>query len=61
MIVGGSKVQVIENIKNNLKNNELNKKVEVDDPNLSEEELDQLVDKFYQLRENKIQFKVKTS
>ena len=60
MIVGGSKKQVIENIKTNIKNNELNKKVEVDDPNLSEEELDNLVDKFYKIRQNKVQFKVKS-
>ena len=60
MIVGGSKIQVIENIKLNIKNNELNRKVEVDDPNVTDEELDQLVDNFYKIRENKLQFKVKS-
>lgn len=60
MIVGGSKEKVIENIKTNLLNNELNKKVEVDDPNLTEDELNSLVDNFYKIRENKIAFKVKS-
>ncbi len=60
MIVGGSKAPVIENIKKNLENNELNKKVEIDDPNLSDEELDSLVDNFYKIRENKIQFNIKS-
>ena len=32
MIIGGSKKEVINNIKVNIKNNELNKKVEVNDP-----------------------------
>ncbi len=36
MIIGGSKKEVINNIKINLENNELNKKVEVNDPNISQ-------------------------
>ena len=39
MIIGGSKKQVIENIKKNTSLNELNQKVEVNDPNLSDEEI----------------------
>ena len=38
MIIGGSKKEVIKNIETNINNNELNKKVEVGDPNLTEEE-----------------------
>ena len=37
MIVGGDKKPVIQNMKKNLKNGELNKKVEVGDPVLSGE------------------------
>ena len=33
MIIGGSKKEVIKNIETNINNNELNKKVEVGDPN----------------------------
>lgn len=47
MIIGGSKKEVIKNIKRNLENNELNKKVEVSDPSLSDEEIKQLLSKFY--------------
>ena len=47
MIIGGSKKEVINNIKVNIKNNELNKKVEVNDPCISDEELEQLIIKFY--------------
>ena len=38
MIIGGSKKEVIANIKKNIQAGELNKKVEVNDPNLSDEE-----------------------
>ena len=48
MIIGGSKSKVIENIKTNILNNELNKKVEVDDPNINSDEIKKYLDKFYQ-------------
>ena len=47
MIIGGSKKEVINNIKKNIENNELNKKVEIGDPNLSEEEIQKYIDAFY--------------
>ena len=43
MIIGGSKKEVINNIKVNIKNNELNKKVEVNDPCISDEELEHII------------------
>lgn len=48
MIIGGSKKEVIKNIETNINNNELNKKVEVGDPNLTEEEKTKYINKFYQ-------------
>ena len=47
MIIGDSKKEVINNIKKNIENNELNKKVEIGDPNLSEEEIQKYIDAFY--------------
>lgn len=47
MIIGGSKKEVINNIKKNIENNELNKKVEIGDPNLSDEEIQKYIDDFY--------------
>ena len=47
MIIGGSKKEVINNIKKNIENNELNKKVEIGDPHLSEEEIQKYIDAFY--------------
>ncbi len=54
MIIGGSKKEVIKNIKLNVKNNELNKKVEVNDPVLTKEEIDKVLNRFYNLRKHKI-------
>lgn len=48
MIIGGSKKEVINNIKKNLSNNELNKKVEINDPSISDEELEKILLNFYQ-------------
>ncbi len=53
MIIGGSKKEVIKNIQKNILDNELNKKVEVNDPRLSEEELNKVLKRFYGLRKNK--------
>lgn len=47
MIIGGSKKEVINNIKKNIENNELNKKVEIGDPNLSEDEIQKYINDFY--------------
>lgn len=58
MIIGGSKKEVIKNIKKNIKNNELNKKVEVNDPNLSEEEITTYLNNFYK-NKKKITYVIK--
>ena len=54
LIIGGSKKEVIKNIQKNLKDKELNKKVEVNDPKLGEEEIAKIIEKFYQKRQHKI-------
>lgn len=56
MIIGGSKKEVIKNIETNINNNELNKKVEVGDPNLNEEEKLKYINKFYQNQKSPIYF-----
>lgn len=56
MIIGGSKKEVIKNIETNINNNELNKKVEVGDPNLTEEEESKYINKFYQNQKSPIYF-----
>ena len=56
MIIGGSKQAVIKNIEKNIKDNELNKKVEVNDPTLSEEELNAALNRFYGIRKHKVAY-----
>ena len=56
MMIGGSKKEVIKNIETNINNNELNKKVEVGDPNLTEEEITKYINKFYQNQKSPIYF-----
>ena len=56
MIIGGSKKEVINNIKTKIENNELNKKVEIKDPNLSEEEINNYINKFYRNKKSPIYF-----
>ena len=56
MVIGGSKKAVIENIKKNVKEDELNKKVEVNDPHLSDEEINKALDRFYGIRRHKIAY-----
>ncbi len=56
MIIGGSKKEVIKNIETNINNNEFNKKVEVGDPNLTEEEKSKYINKFYQNQKSPIYF-----
>lgn len=58
MIIGGSKKEVINNIKINIENNELNKKVEVNDPCISDDELEKILLKFYH-NQNKTTYKIK--
>lgn len=53
MIIGGSKKEVIENIRKNCSTKELNKKVETHDPTLNEEELNAALKKYYRIRKNK--------
>ena len=48
MVIGGSKKDVIENIKKNILSNSLNNKVETGDPNLSEEEVKKVINNFYE-------------
>lgn len=56
MIIGDSKKEVIKNIETNINNNEFNKKVEVGDPNLTEEEKSKYINKFYQNQKSPIYF-----
>ena len=56
MIIGGSKKEVIKNIQKNIQDGELNKKVEVNDPNLSEEEIAKALKRFYGIRKHKITY-----
>lgn len=56
MIIGGSKKDVIKNIEKNIKNKELNKKVELNDPVLSDEEREKILKRFYDIRKHKITY-----
>lgn len=58
MIIGGSKKEVIENIKKNTISLELNKKVEVGDPIFSLDESNEILDKFYK-NKNSLFYKFK--
>lgn len=53
MIIGGSKKEVIKNIQKNILDNELNKKVEVGDPNLTDEEINEVLNSFYENKKKK--------
>jgi len=59
MIIGGSKKDVIENIKKNVKNNELNKKAELNDPVLTSEEMEKTINHFFNIRKRKTSFAIK--
>lgn len=52
MVIGGDKTPVINNIKKNIKNGEFNKKVEVDDPTMSDEEAERAINDFKDFRNN---------
>ncbi len=56
MIVGGSKKEVIKNIQKNILDNELNKKVEINDAVLTPEESEKILKNFYKNRKNKVRF-----
>ena len=51
-------LKIIDNIKYNLDNNLLNDTVAIDDPILTEEEIDKLISKYYKLKENKIKYNI---
>ena len=58
MIIGGNKDKVIDNIIKNIEDNELNKKVETDDPEYTDEEREKVIKHFFAIRKNKLKFKV---
>lgn len=60
MIVGGSKKEVIKNIKKNAEENKLNSKVEINDPSFTPEESKQYLNKFFKIRKNKLIFWLKS-
>ena len=53
MIIGGSKVHVVENIQRAILENDLNRKVEEGDAELSSEEEQKCIQRFYDLRKKK--------
>lgn len=53
MVIGGSKKEVIKNIQQNILDNELNKKVEVNDATLNDEEIAKYLDTFYKNKNKK--------
>lgn len=57
MIVGGNKEKVIENIKDALENEELNSKVEVNDPKLTSEQKQRVIKKYLKSKK-KIYYKL---
>lgn len=57
MIIGGDKEKVIENIKDAVENDELNSKVEVNDPKLTSEQKQRVI-KNYLRRKKKIYYKL---
>ena len=58
MIIGNNKEKVIENIKEAVIKGEYNKKVEVDDPNLSSKQKDEIINKYLNSRK-KLSYKIK--
>ena len=59
MIIGGSKKEVIRNIETNIINKELNRKVEVNDAVMSDEEITKLINKFYKNKSKKFSYTIK--
>lgn len=60
MIIGGSKVEVIENIKKAIESNELNKKVEIGDPHLSSKQKQEIIKKYIE-NKDKLSYKIKNN
>lgn len=58
MIIGNSKKAVIENIKNAIENDEHNKKVEVGDPELTQEQKRKIIEKYIE-NKDKLLYKIK--
>ena len=50
--------KIVENIKKNIEANTLNNSVAIDDPVLTPEEIDNLVDKYYKIKKNKVKYKI---
>ena len=49
---------IVENIKKNIEENALNNSVTIDDPILTDEEIDKLIDKYYKIKKNKVKYKI---
>ena len=60
MIIGGDKSAVIENIRKNVKEGELNKKAELDDPKISDEEIDRVIGDFEKYHNKKVWYFLKS-
>lgn len=60
MIIGGDKSAVIENIRKNIKDGEFNKKAELDDPVLSDEDAEKAIEKYSKYRNNKLWYFLKS-
>ena len=60
MIIGGSKVEVIENIKKAIEENKLNNKVEIGDPKLTSEQKLEILTKYIK-NKDKFSYKVKNN
>ena len=58
MIIGGSKKEVISNIKKNIEDKEYNKKVEVNDAVLTDEQIDEYLNRFYKQKKS-LSYKLK--
>ncbi|MBR0134431.1 1-acyl-sn-glycerol-3-phosphate acyltransferase [Candidatus Saccharibacteria bacterium] len=56
IIIGGDKAPVVENIRKHIKNGDFNKKAELDDPVLSDEDADKAIAKYNKRHANKIVF-----
>jgi 1-acyl-sn-glycerol-3-phosphate acyltransferase len=56
IIIGGDKTPVVENIRKHVREGEFNKKAELDDPVLSDEEADKAIEKYNKRHANKIGF-----
>ena len=56
IIIGGDKAPVVENIRKHIKNGEFNKKAELDDPVLSDEDADKAIAKYNKRHANKVMF-----